>query len=274
MKNLKIAVLGSGSMGGAIIDGLLADGFNPQQIAVTTKSETSAAKWLAKNLNAIATDADSNANATAVAGADLILVAVKPAYVLQVLEEASANIAPDALVISVAAGITTAAMQSKLNDSVGVIRAMPNTPSVIKLGMTGIAAGTRATAAQLKLAEQLFAVVGKTLVLPEDQIDALSTISGSGPAYVFYLVEQFVRASQQLGFDQETATLLVAETFRGASEYLIASGREAAELRAQVTSPNGTTMRAIAELEKLELAEGFELALNAALARARELAAG
>ena len=267
-------MLGSGSMGGAIIDGLLSDGFQPDQITVTTQSEGSAAKWRAKKVISLAAETEPTANASAVTGANLVLVAVKPAYVVQVLKEAAENLLPDALIISVAAGITTAAMEAVVPESVSVIRAMPNTPSVIGLGMTGIAAGSRASAAALDVAEQLFGKVGKTLVLPENQIDALSTISGSGPAYVFYLVEQLVEASENLGFDKQTATLLVAETFRGASEYLVASGREAAELRAQVTSPNGTTMRAIAELEKLELAKGFEIALDAALTRARELAAG
>jgi pyrroline-5-carboxylate reductase len=164
-------------------------------------------------------------------------------------------------------------MEASVAASIAVIRAMPNTPSVIKLGVTGIAAGKRANTEQVALAENLFAKVGKTLVVDESQIDALSTISGSGPAYVFYFIEQLVEAAKRLGFDDASAALLVNETFRGASEYLIASGREPGELRAQVTSPNGTTMRAIAELEKLNLAAGFEVALNAALARARELGA-
>ena len=267
-------MLGSGSMGGAIIDGLLADGFNPEQITVTSKSEASATPWRSKKVHSLALEVDEAANASAVKGANLVLVAVKPAHVLDVLKQASPNLSPDALIISVAAGVTTSAMEAAVAESVAVIRAMPNTPSVIGLGMTGISAGSRATETQVKLAEQLFGMVGKTLVLPESQIDALSTISGSGPAYVFYLVEQLVEASQKLGFDGETAKLLVSETFRGASEYLIESGLEAADLRAQVTSPNGTTMRAIAELEKLDLAKGFEAALSAALARARELAAG
>jgi len=261
-------------MGGAIIDGLLADGLNPADISVTTKTQGSASAWRDKKVTAFATEETVDANAQAVRGANLVLVAVKPAYVVDVLKEAAANLEPDALVVSVAAGITTSAMQAVVPDSVAVIRAMPNTPSVIGLGMTGISAGSRASEAQVSLAEAVFAKVGKTIVIAETQIDALSTISGSGPAYVFYLVEQLIEASQKLGFDAATSKLLVAETFRGASEYLVASGREAAELRAQVTSPNGTTMRAIAELEKLELAKGFELALNAALARARELAAG
>ena len=273
MNNLKIAVLGTGSMGGAIVDGLLADGASPAQISVTTRSAASAAAWSSKQVNALAGEVEPNANALAVQGAELVIVAVKPAYVVEVLSEVSDALTPGALVISVAAGITTAAMERAVPESVAVIRAMPNTPSVIKLGMTGLAAGSRASADQLKVAEELFAKVGKTLVVDESQIDALSTISGSGPAYVFYFVEQLVEASKALGFADASAALLVNETFRGASEYLIASGREPGELRAQVTSPNGTTMRAIAELEKLNLAAGFEVALNAALARAKELGA-
>jgi pyrroline-5-carboxylate reductase len=261
-------------MGGAIVDGLLADGIAPERVTVTVKSEASADKWRAKKVNAIAVETHANANATAVANAELVLVAVKPSYVVEVLSEAATHLKPDALVISVAAGITTEAMQNAVPASVAVIRAMPNTPSVIKLGMTGIAAGSRASADQLKLAEELFAKVGKTLTVDESQIDALSTVSGSGPAYVFYFIEQLTTAAEKLGFTNEQATLLVTETFRGAGDYLMATGKSAAELRAQVTSPNGTTMRAIAELEKLNLAAGFEVALNAALTRAKELASG
>lgn len=274
MKNLTVAVLGTGSMGGAIVEGLLASGVPASNITVTTRTEVSASTWRSHEVTALSLDSTPAANLTAVAGADLILLAVKPAYVVEVLTEAASSLKPGSLVVSVAAGITTATMEAQVPDSVAVVRAMPNTPSVIKLGMTGIAVGSRVSQQQLELVQQLFGAIGKTLTVPESQIDALSTVSGSGPAYVFFFIEQLTLAAENLGFTADEATFLVNETFRGAADYLIASGKSAAELRAQVTSPNGTTMRAIAELEKLNLAAGFESALLAALARAQELSAG
>ncbi len=176
--------------------------------------------------------------------------------------------------ISVAAGITTAAMEATLPDSVGVIRSMPHTPAIVGRALTGLAKGSRASDAQLKIAEELFGTVGKTLLLNENRIDALGTISGSGPAYVFYLVEQLTAAAVHQGFSDAEAKLLVNETFLGAIELLVASGKTPEELRRQVTSPNGTTMQAIARIEQAELATVFAEATDAALKRSHEIAAG
>lgn len=271
----KIAILGSGSMGTAILSGLLKAGFAASNVAVSTKSEASAVK-LAQDLGvtAFAAETAAQANSLATAGADVVLVAVKPAYVVEVLKEVSAMIRPGALVVSVAAGITTASMEAALPESVGVIRSMPNTPAIVGRAVTGLAKGTRATQEQMVQASSLFETVGKVLVLNEEQIDALGTISGSGPAYVFYLIEELTKAAQGMGFDSATAHLLVSETFLGASELLAASQKSPQELRNQVTSPNGTTMRAIAVMEQANLAALFETATNAALARSKEIAAG
>lgn len=271
----KIAILGSGSMGTAILSGLLKAGFAASNVAVSTKSEASAVK-LAQDLGvtAFAAETAAQANSLATAGADVVLVAVKPAYVVEVLKEVSAMIRPGALVVSVAAGITTASMEAALPESVGVIRSMPNTPAIVGRAVTGLAKGIRATQEQMVQASSLFETVGKVLVLNEEQIDALGTISGSGPAYVFYLIEELTKAAQGMGFDSATAHLLVSETFLGASELLAASQKSPQELRNQVTSPNGTTMRAIAVMEQANLAALFETATNAALARSKEIAAG
>ena len=201
-------------------------------------------------------------------------MAVKPAYITQVLRDVSANLNADALVVSVAAGITTAAMEDAVPTSVAVVRSMPNTPAIVGRAVTGVAAGSRVSDENLRKAVSLFETVGKVVVLPESQIDELGTVSGSGPAYVFYLVEQFTAAAIELGFTPETAALLVSETFLGASELLAASDKSPAELRRQVTSPNGTTERAIAQLETGNLQDLFERATRAALARSKELAAG
>jgi pyrroline-5-carboxylate reductase len=271
----RIAILGSGSMGTAILSGLLASGFDAAKVTITTKSSESADK-LADELgvNAISLADKETANQDAVAGADLVLVAVKPAYVVEVLKEVSANLAPDALVISVAAGITTASMEVAVPEGVAVVRAMPNTPAIVGRAVTGVSTGSRVSDAQLETALDLFETVGRVVVLPEEQIDALSTISGSGPAYVFYLIEQLTLAAQEMGFDEEVAAMLVEETFSGATELLSASHQSPETLRKQVTSPNGTTMQAVTVLENAQLAELFAKATKAALARAKEIAAG
>jgi pyrroline-5-carboxylate reductase len=262
-------------MGTAILSGLLKAGFEAANVSVSTKSAASAAKLaVSLGVNAFSAEQTIDANSKAAAGADVILVAVKPAYVVSVLREVSASLNANALVVSVAAGITTASMQAALPESVSVIRSMPNTPAIVGRAVTGLAKGTRATAQQLVQASSLFETVGKVVVLDEEQIDALGTVSGSGPAYVFYLIEELTKAAQGMGFDAETAHTLVSETFLGASELLAASGKTPQELRKQVTSPNGTTMRAIAVLEEANLAALFENATNAALARSKEIAAG
>jgi pyrroline-5-carboxylate reductase len=271
----RIAILGSGSMGTAILSGLLASGFEASKVTITTKTEASADK-LADELgvNAIALESQSNGNQEAVSGADVVLVAVKPGYVVDVLKEASPKLQTAALVISVAAGITTDSMEAAVPASVAVVRAMPNTPAIVGRAVTGVSTGSRVSEAQLETALDLFETVGRVVVLPEEQIDALSTISGSGPAYVFYLVEQITLAAQEMGFAEDVAAMLVEETFAGATELLSASNQSPEALRKQVTSPNGTTMQAIGVLEQAQLAELFTKATNAALARAKEIAAG
>lgn len=262
-------------MGTAILSGLLASGFPAEQVTITTKSQASASR-LADELgvNAIALEVNGKANQDAVQNADVILVAVKPAYVVEVLKEASANLNDSALVISVAAGITTAAMEAAVPNSVAVVRSMPNTPAIVGRAVTGISTGTRVSEDQLETALELFETVGRVVVLPESQIDALSTISGSGPAYVFFLIEELTKAAQNMGFGEDIAAMLVEETFAGATELLSASGQSPEALRKQVTSPNGTTMQAIAVMEQADLSKLFTKATEAALARAKEIAAG
>src|SRR6185312_2237023 len=167
-----------------------------------------------------------------------------------------------------------ATIESILPESVSVLRAMPNTPAIVGRGVTGLSAGTRSSAADLALASALFGTVGDVVVVPEEKIDALSTISGSGPAYVFYLIEELTRTAVDLGFSESEAATMVNGTFLGAAELLVSSRQSPQELRRQVTSPKGTTERAIAELEKGELKALFDRAAAAALARAKELAAG
>jgi pyrroline-5-carboxylate reductase len=273
MQDNTVAILGAGSMGTAILAGMIKAHIKPEHVKVTARRVESA-EALAKKfgVTAYATNYQPNANSLAVAGAQVVLLSVKPTYVVEVLDQIKEVIAKDALVISVAAGVTTATIEEHLPESVAVIRAMPNTPALIKLGVTGISVGSRASEEQLAIAIELFNGVGKTLVIPEEQIDALSTISGSGPAYVFYFIEEFIRTAVAQGFSDDEAYLMVSQTFLGASELLVQSQGDPAELRRQVTSPNGTTMKAVAILEEGNLHDLFFKATTAALQRAKEIA--
>lgn len=257
-------------MGGAVLEGLLAPGVTVSGgIRVTNRSRVQAPR---PGVTAFALESDPGANRRAVDGAGIIIVGVKPAGVAALLEEIADSLAPGTLVVSVAAGVPIAAMERRLPESVAVVRAMPNTPATVGLAVTGISAGTRTTPEQLALAGALFATVGDVLEVPEDRLDALSAISGSGPAYVFYLVEQLQSAARARGFSDEEARLLVQGTFRGAVELLRATGLPPEELRRRVTSPNGTTERAIAVFDQRDLSSAFDDATAAALARAQELA--
>jgi len=274
------AILGAGSMGGAILAGLL----SPEVVVeggvrVTNRTEAKAVALRRGPVTSLATETDPTANASAVVGASVVLVGVKPGMVVDLLREIGPALEPGTVVVSLAAGVTTATMEAALPEHVPVLRSMPNTPAVVGLAVTGLAAGSRSSEADLALARRVFEVVGDVVVVPEEQIDALSTISGSGPAYVFYLIEQLQEAAVALGFTPAQAATLVQGTFRGASELLRASDllpadEAPAELRRRVTSPGGTTERAVAELADGGLRELFERATQAALARNREIAAG
>ncbi|MEJ3405408.1 pyrroline-5-carboxylate reductase [Rathayibacter sp. YIM 133350] len=271
-----IAFLGAGSMARAILTGLLQPGIEVSGgIRATNRSSAKAAELASlPGVTASATETDADANRTAVRGAGIVVVAVKPGMVPDLLREIADALDPGTLVISVAAGVTLARFEALLPANVAVIRSMPNTPAVVGRAVTGLSAGARSSEHDLALARTLFETVGDVLVVPEEQIDALSTISGSGPAYVFYLIEALTDAAIAKGFTSEQAATMVNGTFRGAAELLVASGESPQELRRRVTSPNGTTERAVAVLEHGELAVLFERATDAALARARELAAG
>jgi pyrroline-5-carboxylate reductase len=272
MENQQIAIIGTGSMGEAILSGLVKAGIKPTNIRATTKSSDTATALSSKyQVNARNLNDENAANALAVQGADVVILAVKPNLILETLGAISSNLKSGSMVISVAAGITTSGMEKLVETSVAVVRAMPNTPSVVGLGLTGISRGSRVSDEQLDQAEKLFESVGKVIVVPEDKIDALSTISGSGPAYVFYFAEKLIAAAIKLGFTQQEAELMVKETFLGSSTLLANSNLSAQELRSQVSSPNGTTMQATAVFDQANLEKIFSEATQAALARAIEL---
>lgn len=271
-----IAILGAGSMGRAILSGLLKPGVEVDGgIRVTNRSAANAAEFDGEpRVTAFATETDAAANPNAVAGAKIVLVAVKPHMVPDLLVEIAGALEPDAVVVSVAAGVTVAGFEAVLPASVAVLRSMPNTPAIVGRAVTGLSAGTRSSRADAALVRTLFETVGAVVEVPESQLDALSTISGSGPAYVFLLIEEFTRTAVSKGFTPEQAALLVGQTFLGAAELLAATGEDPAELRRKVTSPKGTTEKAIEVLQGAGLEGLFDRATDAALARAKELAAG
>jgi pyrroline-5-carboxylate reductase len=272
MKNTQIAILGTGSMGKAILSGLLTAGTSPSNIRVTTKSKASAeAISSSLRVQATALETDSTANSSTAKDAELVILAVKPVMILETLKDVEAVLKPNCLVVSVAAGITTSAMEQQLSGNAAVVRAMPNTPSVVGLGVTGISKGSNVSDDQLDLAVKLFSSVGKVLVVDESKIDALSTISGSGPAYVFYFAEKLIAAAKSLGFSDQEASMMVKDTFLGSATLLATSPSSPEELRQQVTSPNGTTMQATGRFDAADLEKVFIEATQAALARAKEL---
>jgi pyrroline-5-carboxylate reductase len=272
MDNNQIAILGAGSMGGAILSGLIAAGTAPESITAVTATMKSAKTLEGKfAISTFSLEENASANAEAARGKDILLIGVKPAKVLETLMEIKDTVKDGALVVSVAAGITTSAMEEAVGSKVSVIRAMPNTPSIVGHGVTGIAKGKSATNAQLAIAKELFETVGQVLVVDEDKINALSTISGSGPAYVFYFAEKLIVAAQKMGFSEQEANLMVRATFLGSATLLAASEQSAKELRDQVTSPNGTTMQATDKFDEAQLEKLFIEATGAALARAIEI---
>jgi len=271
-----VVILGAGSMGGAILSGLVASGTPVEGgITVTNRSrEKAAALAELDGVTSIALADEPDGNLRAVRDAHIVLIGVKPAMVPDLLAEIAPVLRPDAVVVSLAAGVTLATFAEVLGEGVAVIRAMPNTPATVRAAVTGIASGPAVAPEQVDAVRRLFETIGVVVEVPEAQIDPLSTISGSGPAYVFLLVEEFTRAARAQGFAEAEARVLAEQTFIGASALLAASGEQPAELRRRVTSPAGTTERAIAVLQEGDLGSLFSRAADAALARARELAAG
>ncbi|MFT4306349.1 MAG: pyrroline-5-carboxylate reductase [Microbacterium sp.] len=269
-----IAVLGAGSMGGAILRGVAASGL-AEHIAVTNRRVTTAAPLSAlPGVTSLATEERPGANAEAAASADIVLVGVKPAMVPGLLEEIAPHLRPGAIVVSLAAGVTIATFERILGPDAVVLRSMPNTPALVGKAVTGLSAGANAGPEQVALVRSLFETVGTVIEVPEAQIDGLSTISGSGPAYVYLLIEALTAAAEGKGFARDDARVMAEQTFVGAAALLESTGEDPAELRRRVTSPAGTTERAVAVLQDARLDELFARATDAALARAKELAAG
>lgn len=271
-----LAFLGAGSMGGAILQGVVASGVRVDGGIVATNRTKEKADALAAipGVTSIALEESPAGNTQAASAARIVLVGVKPAMVPDLLREVAPSLRDDAIIVSLAAGVTLATFTEALGEGVHTIRSMPNTPATVGRAVTGIAAGPAATDDDLALVRALFETVGAVIEVSESQIDPLSTISGSGPAYVFLLIEKLTDAARGMGFSDADARLMAEQTFIGAAALLEASGEHPAELRRRVTSPKGTTERAVAVLQDAALDDVFAEATAAALARAKELAAG
>ncbi len=272
MDNLRIAFIGTGSMGSAVLDGLLAAGHSKSLISATTKTEAKAKALRDRGISALAGETSPDANALMAGDADLIVLGVKPYQIVDVLTELKGEIGKNAVVISMAAGIQLSTMAAVLDENPNIIRTMPNTPALVGKGVTGLAAASSASQDAIAAASALFEAVGSVLVISESQIDALSAVSGSGPAWVYYIIEQWEKVAIAQGFSEQDAKLLVRQTLAGSVELLESTGEEPAELRRKVTSPGGTTERIIATMEQADLHGVFAQSLNAAVARAREIA--
>ncbi|MUN53676.1 pyrroline-5-carboxylate reductase [Kocuria koreensis] len=272
-----ITFLGTGSMNGSIMSGLLAGGTAPERVRATTRSAASARKLKEslpedqRDVTVYSGEDNESANLDAVKDADVVLLGVKPKGILDLAAEIKDALADDALVISVAAGIDLAMLEGELRAGQPVIRSMPNTPSRVGRGVIALAAGTHCTPEQLKLAHEVLANSGTVLDVEEDQINAVTGVSGSGPAYAFFLAEAMQKAGEAMGLDSETARLLAKETVSGAGELLHADDADPEALRKAVSSPNGTTERAINVFAEGGLVELTEKAAKASASRGAEM---
>jgi pyrroline-5-carboxylate reductase len=261
----RIAILGGGVMGETLLTTLLAAGQDPASITVAEKSpERSEVLRTAHGVEV--TDSRS-----AVTGADLVLVVVKPQDVSDLLTDVASDIAPTATVASFAAGVRIAQLESSLAPGTAVIRVMPNTPAVVGEGMFGASAGSACTDDQMSTVAGLLSAGGTFLVVDESLQDALTAVSGSGPAYVFYLAEAMIAGGVEAGLDAETARILTTQTILGAAKLLAESDVDAAELRRRVTSPNGTTAEAIAAFDEHGVKPAIATGILAAARRSAEL---
>lgn len=269
MTSPRLAFIGAGNMASALIGGLVKQGFAPDRITASDPLPATLDK-----LRAVAPVALTGNNLAAIDGADVVVLAVKPQVMKQVLEPLAPAIQRSRpLIVSIAAGIEIASIERWLGGSLPVVRCMPNTPALVQLGATGLFANAAVSAAQRELADSILQAVGIALwVDAEAQLDAVTAVSGSGPAYFFLVMEAMQAAGEQLGLNAETAKLLTLQTALGAARMAQGSDVDPAELRRRVTSPNGTTERAIARFERDGLRDIFARALTDCRDRSQQLA--
>jgi pyrroline-5-carboxylate reductase len=265
---MNLALLGGGRMGEALARGLLAAGWDRDSIAIA-EIDGDRRRVLEEQLPGVRIVPSP---AWAAADVDVVVIAVKPGDVTGVLEVCTPTLPEQALVLSIAAGVTLAEVEAAAGNR-PVVRAMPNTGALVGKGAAAIAAGTRAEEVHLELAEQVLGAVGTVVRVPEDQLDAVTGLSGSGPAYVFLLAEAMIDAGVLVGLPRPIAATLVRQTLLGAATLLDETGESPESLRAAVTSPGGTTAAGLQALEAHGVRAAILDAVEAATLRSREMGA-
>ena len=263
-----VAIIGAGVMGETLLSGLLRAGTPAADLLVCEKRAERAAELTERYAVTV------TAHTGDVASAGTVALVVKPQDMAEVLADLAPHLGPDHLLVSLAAGITTEFMEARIPSGVAVVRVMPNTPALVDEGMAAISAGTHCDDSHLERAEALLRATGRVVRVPEKQQDAVTAISGSGPAYLFFVVEAMIEAGVHLGLPRTTATELVVQTVVGSAKLLRETGDHPTVLRERVTSPGGTTAAAIRELEDHKVRAAFITAMEAARDRSRALASG
>jgi pyrroline-5-carboxylate reductase len=263
---MTVAIIGAGVMGETLLSGLIRGGHAPDALLVGEKRAERAAELRERYAVEVV------ANTDAAARADTVALVVKPQDMGDVLAEIAPHLHQGQLLISLAAGITTDFVEQRIPEGIAVVRVMPNTPALVDEGMAAISPGTHCDAEHLAVAEQMLAVTGRVVQVPEKQQDAVTAISGSGPAYLFFVVEAMIEAGVHLGLPRSTATELVVQTVVGSAKLLRETGEHPTVLRERVTSPGGTTAAAIRQLEDHKVRAAFITAMEAARDRSRALA--
>jgi pyrroline-5-carboxylate reductase len=263
-----VAILGAGVMGSTLLSGLTRSGRDPAELIITgrnrERTEELAASYGVRVMS----------NAHAAEAADTLVLVVKPQDMEGLLDEVRRHVQPGTLVVSLAAGITTNFLEERLPVGTAVVRVMPNTPALVDEGMAAVSPGARCDEVHLVEAEGLLRSCGKVIRVAEKHLDAVTAISGSGPAYIFYVVEAMIEAGVLLGMPRTTSTELVVQTLYGAATMLKETGAHPTVLREQVSSPGGTTMAALRQLDDHKVRAAFVTAMEAAAERSKQLASG
>ncbi len=263
----KLALIGAGKLGEALLSGILSSQFVPQSRLFATAAHDPRAKFIREKYG-VRSGTD---NVEAVKGADLVLICLKPQQIRSFLHEVKAHLRKDVLLISVAASVTTGLIERGVGRSLRVVRAMPNTPCLIREGMTSICRGLHAREEDLKLAENIFDSMGRTAIVDEKHMDAITGLSASGPAYVYMIIESLAEAGVKLGLPRELATELSSQTLLGSSAMVLESKEHPAKLKDIVTTPAGCTIDGLLELEQGGLRVTLIKAVVRAAARAKQL---
>ncbi len=270
LSSKKVAVLGAGKLGGMLLQAWMRGGLLAKESIRATVRHPERVRGLAEKLGvAVSTD-----NLKAVQGADIIFICVKPQTVQEVMEEIRTSVSAGQLFISVAASVSTAQIETALGTKTAVVRAMPNTPCFLGAGMTGLCKGQYVSAEEIALACSLFDVVGRTVVVDEKHMDAVTGLSASGPAFIYIILESLAEAGVKVGLPRDVATLLAAQMTMGSAKMVLETGDHPAQLKDSVTTPAGCTIDGILELEEGKLRVTLIKAVVKATQRAKELANG